>query len=280
MESARLRRQLLTHFPFLYKVRVAQLTLKRHLLNTLSFTKFAKQRSEEALPYTCKKHQSLLRRKLGSTDPVLQENKITNLRLSLRHIDGIVIRPGETFSFWKTVGKTTAAKGYIEGLLLSNGDVKTGIGGGICQLANLLFWLALHTPLTIRERHHHSFDPFPDDQRALPFGSGASVFYNYIDLRFHNRTDQAIQFKVWLTNDHLKGSVHIAEEWPYSYHVFEKNHAFLRAGGKNYRKNEIWRDVIDKKTGNTIQQERLISNYSEVRYELPMTDLHSCDLST
>jgi vancomycin resistance protein VanW len=103
----------------------------------------------------------------------------------------------------------------------------------------------------------------------LPFGSGASVFYNYIDLRFHNLTDKAIQFKVWLTDEHLKGSVHIEEEWPYSYHVFEKNHAFLRAEGRNYRQNEIWRSVIDKKTGNEIKQELLITNYSEVRYELP-----------
>lgn len=264
-----MRQTLLKHFPFLYKVRVAQLILKRHLLNTLTFTRFAKVRTEETLPFICKKHQSLLRRKLGSSDPILQENKITNLRLSIRHVDGIMIRPGEIFSFWKTVGKTTAEKGYIEGLLLSHGEVKTGIGGGICQLANLLFWLALHTPLTIKERHHHSFDPFPDDQRALPFGSGASVFYNYIDLRFHNQTDQAIQFKVWLTDEHLKGSVHIEEVWPYSYHVFEKNHAFLQVEGKNYRQNEIWRSVIDKKTGNTIKQELLIVNHSEVRYELP-----------
>lgn len=264
-----MRRKLLKHFPFLYNARVAQLILKRHLQNSFSFTKFAKIRVEETLPYTCKKHQSLLRRKLGSSDPILQVNKITNLQLSIRHVDGIIIRPGETFSFWKLVGKTTADKGYIEGLLLSHGDVKTGVGGGICQLANLLFWLALHTPLTIRERHHHSFDPFPDDQRALPFGSGASVFYNYIDLRFHNQTDQVIQFKVWLTDEHLKGSVHIEEEWPYSYHVFEKNHAFLKAEGKNYRQNEIWRSIIDKKTGNEIKQELLILNYSEVRYELP-----------
>ncbi|MFJ8513275.1 VanW family protein [Lysinibacillus xylanilyticus] len=50
--------------------------------------------------------------------------------------------------------------------------VKTGVGGGICQLANLLYWMALHTPLIVTERHHHSFDPFPDSGRTLPFGSG------------------------------------------------------------------------------------------------------------
>ncbi|WP_235885411.1 hypothetical protein [Paenibacillus cymbidii] len=146
-----LRRKLLQYFPVLYRARVAYLIFKRHLQNIFSITRFAKVRTEETLPYTCKKHQSLLRRKLGSSDPVLQENKIT----------------------------------------------------------------------------------------------------------------------VWLTDEHLKGSVHIEAEWPFSYHVFEKNHAFRKAEGKNYRQNEIWRSTIDKKTGNEIKQERLIANYSEVRYELP-----------
>lgn len=135
-------------------------------------------------PFTCKKHQSLLRRKLGNSNPQLQENKITNLKIATSKIDGVIIKPGETFSFWKLVGRTTKSKGYIEGMQLKMREVKTGIGGGICQLANLLYWMALHTPLTVVERHHHSFDPFPDSGRTLPFGSGASVFYNYVDLRF------------------------------------------------------------------------------------------------
>ncbi|WP_246066827.1 VanW family protein [Paenibacillus koleovorans] len=235
--------------------------------------RFATTKTESVLPVICKKHQSLLRRKLGSSDPKLQENKITNLSISIRAMNGILIRPGETFSFWKLVGKTTTKKGYIEGLLLSQGEVRKGVGGGLCQMANLLFWLALHTPLQIEERHHHSFDPFPDDHRVLPFGSGASVFYNYIDLRLSNPTDQSFQFKLWLTDEHLKGTVLTEREWPFSYHVFEKNHAFLQENGKNYRRNEIWRSVIDKKTGNEVRQELLIRNFSEVKYELPATEL-------
>ncbi|MDQ0877898.1 vancomycin resistance protein VanW [Paenibacillus sp. V4I3] len=263
-----MKQKLLSLFPVLYRLRIAQLRLKRHFLNLNPSITYAKHRVDHSFPYTCKKHQSLLRRKLGSSDPILQENKITNLRISVGRMDGIVIRPGETFSFWKLVGKTTSAKGYIEGLLLSQGGVKRGVGGGICQLGNLLFWMALHTPLQVVERHHHSFDPFPDDHRVLPFGSGASVFYNYIDLRIYNPTQHAFQFRLWLTDEHLKGSVHCDVLLPHAYHMEERNHRFLEKDGRKYRENEIWRKVIDKRTGKTAAEEQMIHNFSEVKYDL------------
>lgn len=241
----------------------------------MSNTRFSKNFKQNPYPYTCKKHQSLLRRKLGNSDPHLQENKINNLKLASSKIDGVVINPGETFSFWKLVGKTTKRKGYIEGMQLSMGEVKTGVGGGICQLANLLYWMVLHTPLEVVERHHHSFDPFPDEGRVLPFGSGASVFYNYIDLRFKNSTQQPFQIKIWLTNKHLKGAIFTNNEWAYSYHLEEKKHKFIKKEGKFFRQNEIWRKIVDKKTGNHIYEELIINNFSEVKYEIPAEQLSS-----
>jgi vancomycin resistance protein VanW len=259
-------KQALVKLPFVYQLRVYQLRLKRSYRNL--FIKFASQTLTEPFPFVIKRHQSLLRRRLGSSDPKLQENKITNLQIAIQAIDGIVIYPGETFSFWHLIGQPKASKGYIEGLLLSRGEVKTGVGGGLCQLANLLFWLALHSPLEIKERHHHSFDPFPDENRVLPFGSGASVFYNYVDLRFINPTKHKLQFKLWITEQHLKGILYNDIAWPLSYHVEERNHRFHQNGGKNYRENEIWRRVIDKRTGITLDEQLMIHNYSEVKYEI------------
>lgn len=256
--------------PFFYHTRIQQKRIFRSIANLFGGMKFAKSRElSSTFPFTCKKHQSLLRRKLGNSDPKLQENKITNLKIASSKIDGVIIKPGETFSFWKLVGKTEKSKGYIEGMQLSMGEVKTGIGGGICQLANLLYWMALHTPLIVTERHHHSFDPFPDSGRTLPFGSGASVFYNYVDLRFTNPTPNTFQIKVWLTENHLKGAIFADENMPYSYHIEERNHQFLKRDGKNYRQNEIWRKTIDKVTGNIVKEELLIKNFSEVKYPIP-----------
>ncbi|MEO4053894.1 VanW family protein [Solibacillus sp. CAU 1738] len=250
-------------------MRINQKRFFRFLYNLKYRKKIARTFNNNSYSYICKKHQSLLRRKLGDSDPKLQENKITNLKIASRKIDGIIIQPGEIFSFWCLVGKTTKSKGYIEGMQLSMGEVKTGVGGGICQLANLLYWLILHTPLEVIERHHHSFDPFPDEGRVLPFGSGASVFYNYVDLRFRNPTNQPFQIRVWVTDKHLKGAVYTNEDWPFSYHIEERNHAFIRGGEKNFRQNEIWRKVIDKRTGDCIGESLLIKNFSEVKYEIP-----------
>ena len=60
-------------------------------------------------------------------------------------------------------------------MLLKNGTVQYGCGGGLCQLSNLIFWMTLHTPLEVKERHRHGYDVFPDSNRTQPFGSGAIV---------------------------------------------------------------------------------------------------------
>jgi len=66
--------------------------------------KYAKQRTSEKLAFRIKKHQSVLLKKLGESDMQLQVNKVTNLNIATKQIDGILIRPGETFSFCKLVG--------------------------------------------------------------------------------------------------------------------------------------------------------------------------------
>lgn len=263
--------------PIFYHTRIKQKRLFRTISDLPIFGKFASEQAQENLPFTCKKHQSLLRRKLGNSAPELQENKIQNLKIACPTIDGILIKPRQTFSFWKQLGEATVEKGYVEGMQLSRGEVVRGVGGGLCQLANLLYWMALHTPLEIAERHHHSFDPFPDENRTLPFGSGAGVFYNYIDLRFYNPTDLTFQIKLWITENHLKGAIYSDVETPFSYHVFEKNHRFLQQDGKTFRENEIWRELVNRKTGNKEKEEMLVKNFAEVKYELNFAS-QACNL--
>ncbi len=50
--------------------------------------------------------------------------------------------------------------------------------------------------------------------------------------------------------------------------TFEKNHQFVEKDGKNYRQNEIWREIIDRRTGNKTDEELLVKNFAEVKYEL------------
>ena len=109
------------------------------------------QRGELCPAFLKFQHRSVVLRPLPGVDPTLQLNKRRNLELATARIDQIVIQPGETFSFWKLVGRPTRRKGYLKGLVLRHGLISEGIGGGLCQLGNLLFWMAAHSPLTITE---------------------------------------------------------------------------------------------------------------------------------
>ena len=106
--------------PIFYHTRIQQKRLFRAITDLKQIRKYATTRNQSTtFTHTCKKHQSLLRRVLGNSDPQLQENKITNLKIATSEMDGIVIKPGEIFSFWKIVGKTSKEKGYIEGMQLA-----------------------------------------------------------------------------------------------------------------------------------------------------------------
>ncbi|MGF2414240.1 MAG: VanW family protein, partial [Ferruginibacter sp.] len=185
--------------PALYYISVFTKRLKRKIQWYTDDKKYTSSKSSQHLKYRIKKHQSVLLKKLGSNNEQLQLNKVTNLKIAAAKINGILIKPGETFSFCKLVGLPTKQKGYLLGMELSFGEARAGIGGGICQISNLIHWLAIHSPLTVTERYHHSFDPFPDDGRVLPFGSGATVFYNYRDFQLTNNTAYTFQINLWFS---------------------------------------------------------------------------------
>ncbi|MDR2151894.1 MAG: VanW family protein [Helicobacteraceae bacterium] len=231
--------------------------------------KYAKKRSENKLAFRVKKHQSVLLRKLGQSDMRLQINKVTNLKIAVKKINGILIRPKETFSFCRLVGLPTKRRGYLEGMELSFGKARAGVGGGLCQISNLIYWLIIHSPLTVIERYHHSFDPFPDDGRVLPFGSGATIFYNYRDLQFTNNTDRVFQINLWLSEKCLEGELRVDKELKYVYHISEKEHCFLKIDDRFYRKNEIWQNKTQRFSGALLETKLIAKNFARVMYEPP-----------
>ncbi|MFD1552140.1 vancomycin resistance protein [Putridiphycobacter roseus] len=229
-------------------------------------TKYAKEIRHVKYPIEITQHQSFLLKPLQNVDMQLQRNKTTNLAIAIKKFNGIVIKPGETFSFWKLVGRPSKLKGYLPGLVLSDGQIKSGIGGGLCQLGNLLFWMSMHTPLTIKQRYRHSYDVFPDVNRKVPFGSGATLAYNYIDLQIYNGSDQAFQLNVWLEKRFLRGSISTEIALKHTYHVFEKEHKFeLQWWGGYTRHNEIWRNVIHKVSAETTE-ELVTENHAIMMY--------------
>lgn len=242
-------------------------THKRYLEWYFGKTNFATNIRAELEPHTVFEHKTPLLRKLKNVDMWLQHNKTTNIKLAIEKLNGIVIYPGETFSLWKLVGNTSRRKGYLEGMVLSHGKFKPGVGGGLCQLSNLIYWMTLHTPLIVTERHRHSYDVFPDVNRKLPFGSGATCFYNYLDLRIANNTNEPYQLHLYLTKEYLVGEWRTSIKQKESYEIYQKEHWISHEYWGGYtRHNTIYRKRYDQNS-ELIEDEYITENHAIMMYE-------------
>ena len=163
---------------------------------TLSFGYLPAALTEEAIDAT------LFQDVLGSvsTNHTNDSNRNTNLKLACRALNGKLVRPGETFSYNKTLGERTAEKGYkAAGAYAGNKTVQT-IGGGICQVSSSLYYACLKADLEIVERTAHGFTV-----SYMPLGMDATVSWGTLDFKFKNNTDYPIRIEAWVSG----GQVHI-----------------------------------------------------------------------
>lgn len=116
------------------------------------------------------------------------KDRTTNLRLASNKIDGTIIMPGETFSYNKVVGKRTIAAGYKEADIYENGQVTSGLGGGICQISTTLYNAVVAADLDIVSRRNHMFIP-----SYVPGGKDATVVWGSTDFKFKNTRDYPIR---------------------------------------------------------------------------------------
>jgi vancomycin resistance protein YoaR len=131
-------------------------------------------------------------------EQVLQAGKVQNLRAAGRLLDGVSIPAGETFSFWRQLGAPSRRRGYVRGRELRQGCLIPTVGGGLCQLSNALYDCALHAGFHIEERHPHT-QVVPGS--LAESGRDATVFWNYVDLRFRSARD--FRLRVDLTSEEL-----------------------------------------------------------------------------
>ncbi|MCL2753353.1 MAG: VanW family protein [Defluviitaleaceae bacterium] len=239
---------------------------KRRLQWTFSNEKFAQIRNDAQAHELYFSHKTPLLRKLKDVDMHLQHNKIINLRIAAQKVNGVVLQPNETFSYWRLIGKPTRKKGYAEGMILDKGKVTTGTGGGLCQLSNLIYWITIHTPLTVIERHRHSFDVFPDANRTQPFGSGATCFYNYIDLVIKNETDGVFKLNIELCGEYLHGAWTSDTAPQFKYEVYEKDHAIQSQFWGGYTRHNIIHRKIFSTDGEEVADEFVVENNAIMMY--------------
>ncbi|MFZ5392127.1 MAG: VanW family protein [Patescibacteria group bacterium] len=241
--------------------------IKKYFYWHFSGTNFTSRQSDSVFPELIYSHQTPLLRRLKEVDMQWQHNKITNLKLAIKKINHLIIEPGQTFSFWRQIGCPSARQGYLEGMILQDGKIKQAIGGGLCQLSNLLFWITAHTPLTIIERWRHDYDVFPDCQRSQPFGSGATCCYPNIDLQIKNNTSQIFQLILNVGTNDLVGEWRSNQPAVNHYRIIEKNHLIISEWWGGYtRNNQLYRQVIDPVTGTVFREEFLVDNHAVMMY--------------
>jgi vancomycin resistance protein YoaR len=130
-------------------------------------------------------------------------NRIHNVQLVAHLVDDKLIAPGAEFSFNKTTGARTAAKGFLEAPVIINGELSTGLGGGVCQVSTTVFNTAYEAGLKITARTNHALYI-----SHYPQGRDATVDYPGVDLRFVNDTGNWLLLRTFVGPSELTVSLY------------------------------------------------------------------------
>jgi hypothetical protein len=171
----------------LFVVKASLLRIRRHAREIADPSRPRRHPIDEGLreaPVIAHARSALWSATAGPGEWVLTAGKVENLRVALRRLDGVVVPAGQVFSFWRQIGRATRRRGFVAGRELREGCMVSSVGGGLCQLSNALYDAALSAGFEIVERHAHS-RVVPGSRAVL--GRDATVFWNYVDLRFRSR---------------------------------------------------------------------------------------------
>ena len=252
-------------------VRIELLRLRRlpaWLLESRSVARGRSTESEiESYRFLLASHSSPLARSPGQSPPKLQAGKERNVSIAARCIDCLIVRPHEIFSYHRTVGRPSRLRGFRAGVELHDGKPSQGVGGGCCQVSNMLYLLALRGGMKITERHRHGVDLYPDHGRTVPFGCGATVFYNYADLCFENPLPFPVLLRFRLDAGYLIGELSAAADPGWTVEIYEDGHRCFREDGAWIRENRIRRRIV-LLDGRALLDQEVAHNRGRVLYDM------------
>ncbi len=262
------RKRLTQIFPFLLPIRKWQRKKYFYLKMWKDDCRYAKVISDKTLPALVFETSIPMLNENSGFDMKYQRNKVHNLKLAARTVNRVVIEPGETFSFWQLVRWADRQEKYKDGLNLVDGKIVASYGGGLCMLSDMLFWMFLHTPLTIAERHGHAVKAFPGADEDLPCGTDATVSEGWLDLKVRNETDNIFQIEVSFDDKYMYGRILSRNVVELEYSVFNKSVSYRKQGKKIYQIASVCRTETDKNTGEQTEREMYIDQ-CEITYRLP-----------
>lgn len=264
------RKRLTERFPFLIPLRRWQRKKLFYRRMERDGTRYASVLAAEELPReTFRSDCPMVNGDTGF--PILyQQNKVFNLKLAARCLDGLLIRPGETFSFWRCVRYADRDTPYKYGLAEINGKLTAQYGGGLCMLSNLLFWLFVNSPLDIVERWGHDVKDFPEPASDAPQGVDATVAEGWQDLKVRNGTDTVYQLRIGFDERRVTGRLLADRDTGLRYAAVNRALRYVRrADGTVWETVEVVRRTLTEDTGQCVGQVRLYTNRCRIAYPLP-----------
>jgi len=263
------RKRLTQIFPFPLPIREAQRKICFYAGMRFDSRRYAETIDTKQLPYTLFEAGCALYNHNTGFDMAYQENKVFNLKLAAKTLNGLLIRPGETFSFWRLVRHADKKVPYKDGLTVKDGKLTTAQGGGMCQMSNLLFWMFLHTPLTVIERSGHDIKEFPEQNSDAIKGVDATISEGWLDVKVRNDTEHTYQIAVAFDDENIIGRIFADKRPQVLYSVTNSGVAYFRESGGIYESVQVERSEMDADTGEMTRQALLYTNKCKICYPLP-----------
>lgn len=263
------RKRVTQMFPWLLPIRSWQRQKFFYLGMQLDKNRYATARQEKLFPKVLFRTSSFLYNEKTGFDMVYQEKKVFNLKLAAAALDKLVIKPKETFSFWRAIKNADAETSYEDGLTVIDGKLTTSQGGGLCQLSNLLFFLFLHSPLTIVERHGHGTKEFPDPVSDGTVGMDATISEGWKDLKVRNDTNTSFQISITFDLECIYGALLTDNDYPMTYEVTNGKPTYYRKDGDVYEEVDIFQNVISTNSDDWSSSRFLYRNCCRIGYPLP-----------
>ena len=205
-------------------------------------------------------------------------NRNTNIAIACEAINGLVLLPGESFSYNDTLGERTAEAGYKEAPSYVNGLTVDTLGGGICQVSSTLYYSTLFADLEILERHNHGYV-----SDYIPKGMDATVTWDGADFRFSNNTNYPIRIEAWRADGKVHVQIYGTDERDYyvkmSYKVLESTpyetvyEEYPSDNPKGYKEGSV---VVTPYKGYIVQTYK--EKYSKETDELISKEKHTYDV--
>jgi vancomycin resistance protein VanW len=241
--------------------------------------------SPAGFPHRVYEREVSIARTDPGADPVLEQGKRVNLALAAPCFDGLVLAPGQPLSFWRALGRVTAARGFRHGMELRGGCIVPTLGGGLCALSNALFRMACELGWDILERHGHTRDAAPLSAASLSaaplsgdvWGLDATVFWPHVDLRVAPLEGRA-RLGIAVVGDRLRLCVDATEPLHARVALAGAGDRIDAAGSVRIRQNRVLRVVVDQATGREVQRDVVAVNRKElVRVADQRRNCMTCD---